>query len=60
MRKAIQGLLFVALLAVCTIAPSNDSPQAFFYLMLGIVAIGLLMWRFDMFDLPKKYRYGKK
>lgn len=62
MRKIIEGLLFVTAFFVVPIITLDEDltlSNVFWFLFL-FGACALLMWRFDMFDLPNEYRYGKK
>jgi hypothetical protein len=61
MKNILRGVVFLAFFFTPILLPTEDNiVQGFFIFALVVGAVTLLMWRLDMLDLPKKYRYGKE
>jgi len=62
MKNFIKGCVFVATIFLAPMIIITDEPtgRTFFWFIFALGAGMLLMWRLDMLDLPKKYRYGKE
>lgn len=61
MKNILRGVVFLAFFFTPILLPTEENmAQGFFIFALVVGAVTLLMWRLDMLDLPKKYRYGKE
>lgn len=62
MKHFIKGLLFVTAFFIVPIFTLDEmlTIRNVFWFLLLFGACALLMWRFDMFDLPNEYRSEKE
>lgn len=61
MKTILRGVVFLAFFFTPLCLPTEGNMlQGLFVMLFALGVVTLLMWRLDMLDLPKKYRYGKE